>query len=168
MSGPGFAPGRIALARRVLQRAVTPVIVQTIAVGCRVHQATLIKLALNLDKGLAEAFETGDIDRLIIGEGAAATVRCHDPAQDHRSISLDTHIVENIERDMPVGHLETCRDDRLFRPVSHQPAVRPGAERKAERIKQDGFTGTGFSGEYGKTRPETSDRACRSAPHRGS
>ena len=109
MNGPGVAPGHIALARCVLQRAVAPIIVQAIAVGCRVHQATLIELALNLDQGLSEAFEAGDIDWLIIGEGTAATVRCYDPAQDHRSISLDTHFFEDVRRGVPVGHLGNLR-----------------------------------------------------------
>jgi len=50
-----------------------------------------------------------------------------------------------------VGHVELSGNRSRVLPASHQAAVRTRSQSKAQRVKKDGFAGTGFAGQDAET-----------------
>ena len=55
---------------------------------------------------------------------------------------------------MSLGQIKFRNDLPLLSTLAHQCRTSAPAQHKAQRIKKDGFTGTGFPGEYIQTRLE--------------
>ena len=124
--------------------------------GCRIEQTRLRELAFDLDGRLAELAQEADAGRLIVDEGAAATVRADDAAKyDRVVLGGDAGFGQEPARRMIGAEIEFRSDHRLVGAVPDQPAFGAHAQRQAERVEQDRFTRAGFAGKDAEPRAES-------------
>jgi hypothetical protein len=117
-----------------------------------IDQAARFELALDFDQRFADLTQQADAGRLIVDEGAAASVCAQRPAQHH----LAARIVEPLFGQQRVSRMvrrdiEYGRDHRALGAVTDQPAFGPRAQRQPQRIEQYGFARAGLAGQYTKS-----------------
>ena len=129
--------------------------VQQAAVVRLVEQAALLELPLDFHQMVGQPAQQRDRDRLVVDVGAAAPVLRQHPAHHQLVVlDLDVVLVQNCAHWMAFGDVEGGRDLGLIGAGAQQPAVRPVAERQAERIQQDRLAGTGLAGQRAQARGE--------------
>src|SRR4051812_28632044 len=137
------------LGERVRGHAVLGEGVEDDAVVGGVEQPTLLELALDLDEAVAELAQQPDARRLVVDKGAAAPVGADEPAQyDSFALAVEPGLAQDRMRRVVAPDREFRRYRGLLSPRAHQPALRPLAERQAERIEQDRFAGAGLAGQH--------------------
>jgi len=115
----------------------------------RIHQRAFVVLTMDFDQGRAQAFEGLCAERLIIDEGARASVGELNAPQDE--VVFGRHVVFRHDgaRRVPGGEFEGRSHLPLLRALTYQGSIAARPERKREGIEQDGFAGASLSGEYG-------------------
>ena len=135
--------------------------VQQLAMRCRVEQAALLALALDLDEIVAKLAKQPDAGRLVIDKGAAAAIGRDDAAQHDRAgkVGGDAGLVEDRRGRVIAADRELGGDCGLLGAGPHQACLGAPAEREPERIHQDRFAGAGLAGQHAQPRPERQAQA---------
>jgi hypothetical protein len=117
--------------------------------SARVQEPAIVMLAVDFDQQSADLAQQPRRDRLVVDEGAAAAVRLDDSADRQRLAGLARQAVllEQGERGMTRRQLEGDADRRLALAAAHEAAVGAGAERQAQGVEEDRFSGAGFAGQ---------------------
>ena len=86
-------------------------------------------LALHLHERRADPPQQADAHRLVVDEGAGATVRLHHAAQHDLFLGrLDSLLAQHVEHRMPLGRQEAGRDRRLPLAGAHHAGLGAGVE----------------------------------------
>ncbi len=117
------------------------------AMGCGINQRALVMLAVNFNQRGADRFQGLHADGLVVDEGAGAAVRELHAPQDHLAGILQPVGREDSHCRMALRHVEGGRHLALLRTVADEAGIAAAAKRQRERIEQDGFARTGFTGQ---------------------
>src|SRR5271166_4281125 len=141
-SGLGFAlPRRAPVVPgfgepRVTERMLGESVEEHAMVG-RIEQPALLELALDLDQAVAELAQQPDTRRRIVDKGTAAAVGREQPAQDDRlAVAVEPGLAQDRMGGVIASDGKLGRYRRLLRPDTHEPGLRPAAERQAQRVQQ--------------------------------
>ena len=150
-----FAPVVPSLCERIRGHAVLGEGVEDHAVVGGIEQPALLELALDLDEAVAELAQQPDARRLVVDKGAAASVGPDQPAQyDRLAVAVEPGLAQDRMRRVVAPDREFRRYRGLLSPRPHQPALRPLAERQAQRIEQDRLAGAGLTGQHAQAGTE--------------
>ena len=119
-----------------------------------IDQSALVMLAVDLDQRVADVAHQRDAGRLVVDEDAGAAVRRLQAAQDDVAVIVDGVFGKQRAGRMVARHVEDGDDLALCRAMAHQRGIAARAKRQRQRIEQDGFAGTGFTGQHGKAGQE--------------
>ena len=128
------------------------------AVASRVDKTAIVMLTVNLDQQAANLAQQRGRAGLIVEEGAAAAVRLHHAADDERLARFQHHARvggKGAETGGGVAvRLESRGDAGLRLSATDKAAVGARAERKTQRVEQDGLTRAGLAGQHAQPRLE--------------
>ncbi|MCY1542767.1 hypothetical protein D9M68_785330 [compost metagenome] len=117
--------------------------------GGDVNQRAIIVLAVNFDNLPADFLQQGGRYRLVVDEGAGAAISKLHAAQNHIFIVGNGIVAQRGARRMVGGQLQHGDHLAALLPAAHQRRIATPAQRQSQRIKQDGFTGAGLTGQHG-------------------
>ena len=118
------------------------------AMGRHFNQRPFIMLTMDLHQGGSQATQCLRANRLVIYEGAGASVGELDAPQDQLVVCGRNAIhEEEIADRMPRRQLEYRGDLTLLSAVSHKRGISTSPERKRKSIEQNRFSGAGLAGE---------------------
>src|SRR4051794_28239733 len=113
-----------------------------------IDERALVMLAMDLDERAAQRFEDLHAHRLVVHEGARASVRELHAAQDQAVLGADAVLGKRRERRMLRLDVKRRGHLPLLGALAHEARVAAAAERKRESIEQDRFAGAGLAGEH--------------------
>jgi hypothetical protein len=143
----GDAQGAIGLrdgSRLTLQRAKS---VEDGAVRVGVDEGSVGMLAVDLDQRRTDRFQHLNADRLVVDEGARASIRNLNPAQDEVALRVDVRLGCDLARRVLERNVESGRNLALAFAVADEAAVAAPAESERKRVEQNRFAGPGLAGQ---------------------
>ena len=122
--------------------------------GRGVDESALVMLTVNLDQDRPERAQHLDADRLIVDEGARATVGELRPPHDQFIFAHKVIVDQHAARRMIFGDVKGGDHLAMLGTLAHQSGIAAGAERQREGVEQDRFASAGFAGKRSKAGAE--------------
>ena len=128
--------------------------VDELAMNIRIDQRAIVVLTMDFDEIAGNRSQALRAHRLIIDEGAGASVRHLHATQNEFAFGFDILGACRSNCRMIVGQLENRRHLALCFALTHERTVAARAEAQGERIEQDRFSGTRLAGKNGEAAAE--------------
>tara|TARA_R110000868_G_scaffold162329_5_gene393449 strand:- start:2770 stop:3126 length:357 start_codon:yes stop_codon:yes gene_type:complete len=108
---------------------------------------------MHFDEDIAEAAQQADTGRLVIDVGTAAAILAQTTAQDQRFARLDHNpgFVEDGKGRMSGGEIEFSDGGSFIGAGTDKAALGAFANGQSKGTEQNGFSGTGLTGQGAKT-----------------